>query len=181
MELFIALLRGVNVSGKNKLNMNELRQSIEQAGYDDVQTYIQSGNILLKAAEKSVDSLQNAIQELIFQQFKLSVAVVVLTLDQLMKILADNPFSSDPKVNVKCLYYCLLQQESQNSLQHLVTVPKSNDSFIACEKTIYILVQNGYGNTKLNNNFFEKKLNVVATTRNHQTLHRLFEMSQSLR
>ncbi|MBS1589213.1 MAG: DUF1697 domain-containing protein [Bacteroidetes bacterium] len=181
MELFIALLRGVNVNGKNKLNMQVLRQSLEQAGYNEVQTYIQSGNILFKSAEINVDYLQKALQKLIFSQFKFSVPVIVLTNEQLSKILIENPFLSDLSVNVKGLYYCLLQQYPQNSSQCLKNIPESKDNFIITGKTVYLLVQNGYGNTKLNNNFFEKKLNVTATTRNHQTLQKLLEMSQNFR
>ncbi len=101
MKTFIVLLRGINVGGKNKVPMQQLKQCLQALGYDDVTTYIASGNVILKSND-SATTISESIEKMLPKKFKLNsslIKVLVLTKQQLQKVIATKPkgFGEQPK------------------------------------------------------------------------------------
>lgn len=179
MERFIALLRGVNVSGKNKVNMKELKTWMEQLAFTEVETYIQSGNIVFTSAQKNVANLAQKIKKAISEQLGLDIVVIVLSPATLQTIIEENPFSADTNFDEHNMYVCFLQQTPEKEkTKNISGYSFADDRFQLAGQVVYLYVPGGYGNTKINNNFFENKLKVAATTRNWKTIQKLLEMAE---
>lgn len=177
MNQFIVLLRGVNVSGHNLLPMKELKKVMEDAGFESVATYIQSGNIIFKSSESNNEHIKSLIIELIQKHFNLSISVFILSKSQLLDIMNNSPYKDE--VDTKKLYYIIFDQTPSNELvDKLKNIQYPPDEYFIKDSVIYLNCHNGYGNTKFSNNFFENKLKLKATTRNWNTLQKLIEMTE---
>ena len=97
---YIALLRGINVGGNNSIKMTELKAYFESMGFTDVATYIQSGNVLFKAAEENLDTVTDTIELAIIKKFKMTIKVVIISHKQLKETVKDAPsgFGQDPAI-----------------------------------------------------------------------------------
>ena len=182
MLTYIALLRGINVSGRNKIKMTELKQLFLDLGYHDVSTYIQSGNVIFKSNIKEPILIEDTIISAISRHFGYEIKVLILTKDELTTIFNANPFLvKNPTMDISKLHVTILNKKPD--LAEIppidILVATNNDEFQLVENTIYLYCPNGYGNTKLNNNLFEKKLMATATTRNWKTISKLVELSNS--
>ncbi|WGH75543.1 DUF1697 domain-containing protein [Tenacibaculum tangerinum] len=172
MRTVIILLRGINVSGKNKLPMTELKTLLEELGYHDVKTYIQSGNIVLKTDETLKD-VANKIHIKIKEKYSYDVPVLAKEVKEIEEILQNNPYRHVPE---KQRYLTFLFHETQINE---VEVDAKEDEFTILKDVVYVNAVGGYGKTKLTNNFFERKLKVSATTRNFKTSNKLIELANS--
>jgi len=171
MKKYIILLRGINVSGKNKLPMADLRDLLTDLGFKNVQTYIQSGNIILESEEgKSVTC--NKIKEAIQTKFGYDVPVIARTISEWKKAVAKYPFPID---NPKIVAFVFLNKKVYETKIEVKNI--DNDQYLIDNDMVYIHCQTGFGKTKLSNNLFEKKLNVTATTRNYKTTIKLLELA----
>ncbi|MBK5210566.1 MAG: DUF1697 domain-containing protein [Flavobacteriaceae bacterium] len=180
MLTYIALLRGINVSGHHKIKMSELKQLFLDLGYHDVSTYIQSGNVIFKSNIKEPILIEDTIISAISKHFGHAIKVLILTKNELTTIFNSNPFlAKNPTMDISKLHVTILNQKPDLAgIPPIeILVAKSNDEFQLVENTIYLYCPNGYGNTKLNNNLFEKKLMATATTRNWKTIGKLVELS----
>lgn len=170
MAKFIALLRGINVSGQKKILMVDLRKLLEKHNFQAVKTYIQSGNIIFESNEKNLQNLALNIQNIIFDAYGFKVPTIVLKPEKLKKAIEENPY----KGKEDKLYLTILNQiplvENQNIL---ATYSFENESYILINDLLYFYAGNGAGRAKMSNNFFEKKLKVQATTRNWKTVKKL--------
>lgn len=92
MPVYVALLRGINLGGHKKIKMEELRASLAAMGFDDVKTYIQSGNVVFKTAKISDKALSRKIEATILSKFGHSVSVIIRTADEIKQVIANNPF-----------------------------------------------------------------------------------------
>lgn len=179
MTKFIALLRGINVSGQKQIKMSDLKTLFEATGFQNVETYIQSGNVIFSAKEKSNKIVEDKISSAIKSKLGYYVQVIVLTPEELEQVLKNNPFLKKKK-DAESFYVTFLSENpSAENIKKLNAVDYSPEEFIIYGKSIYLFVPNGYGKAKLNNNFFENKLKVFGTTRNWKTVNKLFELSQS--
>ena len=169
----ICLLRGVNVSGKNKLKMQELRELLADAGFDAVQTYIQSGNIIFSSGERAV-AIEKTIAGLITSEFGYQVPTLVRTRQFFEGIVSGCPYAEDEKAH---LHVTILDRSASKKSLTEIDADYSPDSFVAKKDVLYVHCPQGYGRTKLNNQFFEKKLERSATTRNWKTINKLLELS----
>ncbi len=169
MEAYIIILRGINVSGKNKLPMQELRGLLNQLEFQDVQTYIQSGNIILKSKEDKIN-IAKKIKERIENQFGYDIPVLVKTVSAWKKAIENNPYKN---VEEKQQYFTFLSEKPEIET---VEVNAKEDEYEIIDDVVYVNAVGGYGKTKLNNNFFEKKLKVTATTRNLKTTLKLLTL-----
>jgi len=181
MTIYIALLRGINVSGHNKIKMAELKQLFHDLGFTNVKTCIQSGNVLFKSEEIEPLKIEQSIVDAIENKFKYTIKVLVLTKNQIESIYNSNPFIE----KIKNLDRTKLFTTFLNSAPNLEDISELNelinsidDEYKIIDNTIYLYCPNGYGKTKLNNNLVEKKLKVNATTRNWKTITKIFELSQ---
>ncbi|WP_025762152.1 DUF1697 domain-containing protein [Dyadobacter tibetensis] len=177
VQKYIAILRGVNVSGKNLIKMSALTELLFQEGFGEVKSYIQSGNLCFSAARQNLPDLQRNLSEIIYRQFGLLVPVIVLTAADLLRVQQQNPFLKEADVNIKDLYLTFLTKIptdlERESLEHPGNVP---DTYYIINNLVFLKMSQGYGKTKFNNTFFEKKLNTSATTRNWKTVLKLLEM-----
>ncbi|PWL40278.1 DUF1697 domain-containing protein [Flagellimonas aquimarina] len=177
MKTYIALLRGINVSGQKKIKMVDLKQTLENSGLQNVKTYIQSGNIVFDSETTETDILQDTIYDAILNDFTFEVPVLVKTSDQMEQILAANPFADEVETNR--LYFVLLKKPpSQSLVDEFSQLNFVNEDFKVTNACVYLCCKKGYGNAKLNNNLVERKIKVQATTRNLKTMQKLVEMTK---
>jgi uncharacterized protein (DUF1697 family) len=181
MPTYVSLLRGINVSGRNRIAMADLRAFFESQRHTNVTTYVQSGNVVSKSRSKSEAKVADAIEQAIAHDLGLEVTVLVRTPEALSRVLAANPFASGPADPTK-LHVTFLHDEPAVAAVRAVDTADiaakfSPDEFAIAGREVYVHCPNGYGNTKINNTFFEKKLGVAATTRNWKTVTQLVELA----
>lgn len=178
--VYIALLRGINVSGHKLIPMAELRTLCAEIKLKNVRTYIQSGNIIFNSAEKSSESLEQKISAAILKKFGHQVVVKVITVPELAEILSKNPFLNFPDFNPVSMYFSLLMDTPHpENIQKLPANQKTGDQWHIINTIFYLYCPDGYGKTKLSNPFIEQKLKCVSTTRNWKTMYALLEMAQA--
>jgi len=178
---YIAILRGINVSGHKLINMKLLKEMFENHGFKNVRTYIQSGNIVFESASGEPEQLAGSIAQAINTRFGFDVPVLVLTAEELLKMSDSNNFIKNRNEDISKLHVTFLSAKPEAlNLESLKTVNYPPDEFYIDGKSIYLFCPGGYGNTKLTNTFFEKKLKVTATTRNWNTVMELMRMSRAV-
>jgi len=176
---YIILLRGINVSGKNKIKMADLRATLEVMNFANIQTYIQSGNIILETEEMPNTELSERIKNQIKTTFDYDVPTLALRLGEWCEIFENNPFLQKRNEDITKLHVTLLAELPDSELVKTIKdFQHKADEFQIVGKNIYLFCPEGYGRTKLTNNFFERKLKVAATTRNWKTMTKLMELSQ---
>lgn len=179
MVTYIALLRGINVSGHKKIKMADLRVMLQKMNFEDLETYIQSGNVVFKSDDSNMLSLEEKIKKGIAETFGFDVPVLVKTRIELLKILKESPFTKAEDIEANKIYYVLLKNEPEQAvIANINQENYPNELFIITKNCVYLNCINGAGKAKLNNNIIEKKLEVEATTRNHRTMLKLIELSQ---
>jgi uncharacterized protein (DUF1697 family) len=178
MNTYIALLRGINVSGRNLIRMEPLRESLRELGYSGVTTYLQSGNVVFSADLSGTEMLERQISLKIREDFSCEVPVIVLNPERLMTILANNPFARQPGKNPDHLYVTLLSTlPDRPDLPGLEARRQPGEEISIMENVVYLYCPVGYGKTRLSNTFLESKLGVTATTRNWKTINELSRLA----
>lgn len=182
MITYIALLRGINVGGKNIIKMATLKQVFEAIGLCEVKTYIQSGNILFKSEEKE-ELLQNRIEFVIEKAFGFAVPVVLRTDAEIEHIIMNCPFSeeeiseAEASSDSESLYVSLLTKTpSQEKVASLSSYMSDHEAYQIIGREVYLLFQQSIRNSKLANNL--QKLDASSTVRNWKTLSKLLELSK---
>ncbi len=171
------MLRGINVSGQKMIRMQDLQALYESLKLTNVRTYVQSGNVVFDSKEKDSLKLTKLIENKIEKTFSFSVTVFIRDAKNLKRIIDNNPFAKRNEDSKK-LYVTFLYSNSVLMDKKNLDVPNNDsDEYYLGEEEIYIFCPNGYGRTKLNNNFFERKLKMPATTRNWNTVSALYEMA----
>lgn len=173
----LALLRGINVSGHNMIKMDALKKILENIGFQNVETYIQSGNVFLETDDESPQSVGFTIKQEIVKQLGFDVPTIVINKSDLEKCLTNNPFFKEKDVDTKKLYVAFISKElNNNALNDLkISQFKPDEAFIDGNR-IYMKLETGAAKTKLTQKYIEKKLNVTATSRNWNTVNKLIEM-----
>lgn len=181
MTTYIALLRGINVSGQKKVPMADLKALFEQQHCTAVQTYIQSGNVVFCSAEKKETLLVKTLENAIREKFGFEVPLILRTAAEMQQAVATNPYLDKKGTQIEKLHITFLERAPEpENLQKAAAFPSGTDSFICREREIYLHCPGGYGNSKLSNTFFEQKLKIRATTRNWKTVQVLAEMGQRM-
>ncbi|MBC7695119.1 MAG: DUF1697 domain-containing protein [Burkholderiales bacterium] len=181
MQTYIAILRGINVSGHKMMKMEALRHLLEDLNFKNIKTYIQSGNIVFQDKKTNVDALGKKIAKKISDNFDFEVPVIVKEEKELNDVLNKNPFLTKRKEDITKLHVTFLSDVPEKAnVDKIIDATYQSDEFIIIEKVVYIFCPNGYGNTKLNNTFFENKLKVTATTRNWKTISELVKLASQL-
>jgi uncharacterized protein (DUF1697 family) len=175
--IHLCLLRGINVSGHNMIKMETLKTTLEAIGFQNVQTYIQSGNVFVDSDEENAAKVGFLIKQEIFKAFGHEVPIVVIAKSDLEKSFKNNPFLKEKEVDTKKLYVAFvsttLRSESINDLK--MSQVKPDEAHID-ENRIYIKYAVGAGKTRFDQKYIEKKLNVTATIRNWNTVTQLLKM-----
>ncbi len=177
MKTHLALLRGINVSGHNMIKMDVLKTLLENAGFQNVRTYIQSGNVFVDSEEEHGASVGFKIKQEIFKELGLEVPVVVIEKKDLESCFKNNSYLKDKDCDTKKLYVAFLSKELQGSAINDLKISQFKPDEAAIDKSrIYIKYAIGAGKTRLDQKYIEKKLNLVATIRNWNTVTTLLEM-----
>jgi uncharacterized protein (DUF1697 family) len=161
--------------------MERLRGSFEALGFDGVRTYVQSGNVVFESEQKSATGLSKKIEEKIQRDFGFTVPVLMKTSKEMEQIVSDNPLVKEKGIDHSKLHVTFLSDAlPKTAVKVLEPLARGRERFRILNREIYLYCPDGYGNTKLSNNAIEKKLSVVATTRNWRTVNALLEMCRSL-
>ncbi len=176
METWIALLRGINVGGRNILSMAELRADLEELGLKNVRTYIQSGNVVFNADAKHASDLARTIGRHIEERHEIRPHVLVLGRQVLEKAIEANPFPAavgDPNT----LHFFFLEKAPMDpDLTSLEAAKAPTEHYVLKDRVFYLHAPDGIGRSKLAANT-EKYLGVVGTGRNYRTVNKLASMA----
>jgi uncharacterized protein (DUF1697 family) len=181
MRTFVALLRGINVGGKTMIKMPELRSLLAEMDFEDVSTYVQSGNVVLKSSLGDARALAAAIEERIAQTFGLDTTVLVRTPADLREVADANPFRDRETDLTKLHVVFLSDRPAADAVSELDPTRSPPDEFSVRGREIYLHLPNGAGRSKLTIDYFEKRLGVRATARNWKTLTKLVELTNDPR
>jgi uncharacterized protein (DUF1697 family) len=181
MQTYISMLRGINVSGRNILKMEALRDMYIKLNFSEIKTYIQSGNVVFNFKSSNTKAIEKLINNQLKNDFELEVPVIVKSAQEIKLISNSNPFLIHRQEDITKLHVTFLSDEpNKNAIEPRQSNINTTDEFIIVSNVVYLFCPNGYGNTKLTNTFFENKLKVTATTRNWKTIMQLVEMSKQL-
>ena len=155
--------------------MAELREALAAEGFPEVKTYILSGNVILKSAQDR-ESIQSLVHNVILDKIGADITVIARTHDEIKDLFENNPF---PIETSKRTYFTLFETMPEEDLiEEFIKLAKSPDEIVINQDSLYILFATKYSDSKFNNNFIERKLNIAATTRNFNTISRLLELSE---
>ncbi|HEX6336134.1 MAG TPA: DUF1697 domain-containing protein [Jiangellaceae bacterium] len=178
MATHVALLRGINLAGRNKVAMADLREVVSSLGHTDVSTYIQSGNVVFSAADSP--SLAADLERAIRDSLGVSPPVVVLTRDELAQVIADNPYPDEP--NPRALHVVFLIGPPTSATADALAgalrrVEGSRDSATLIGRTVYLHTPDGFGRSKLAELIVQSsKPELTGTARNWATVTKLMTM-----
>jgi uncharacterized protein (DUF1697 family) len=175
MTSYVALLRGINVGGKNKVPMAKLREVFATLGHEDVVTYIQSGNVVFTSTVKPVQAARD-IATAISAVFGLRVPVIVRTRAELAKVITSNPYLKRGVDASKLHVTFLSDRPTAAAIKQLDPDRCPPDEFSVLGKEIFMFMPNGMGRTKLTIDYFEKRLGTEGTARNWNTVNKLLDL-----
>lgn len=179
-EVWIALLRGVNVGGNHKLPMKQLAALLETLGLTDVKTYIQSGNAVFRGPKGPAPKLANTIASAIEDTFDFRPHVIAVSKDDLAKAIAANPFPEGDDEDGRGLHLFFLDQTPKKiDTGALDSVKLPSESWKTNGPCFYLHTPDGFGNSKLATKA-EKCLGVPATARNWRTVRELLKLAESI-
>jgi uncharacterized protein (DUF1697 family) len=174
---YVALLRGINVGGKNKLAMSDLVALFAAEGCTNVSTFIQSGNVVFDAPKKLAAQVPTHVEQRIQERFGLQVPVVVRTAAELSAVVERNPFLS-AGADADALHVLFLKDAPAARLTRALDPARSPpDAFALVGREVYLRCPNGIGRTKLTNGYFDKALATVSTGRNWRTVLKLIALA----
>lgn len=178
MTTYVALLRGINVGGKAKVRMHELRELFVAAGHADAQTYIQTGNVIFSSSADA-DRLTGELEARIAADLGVNASVLVRTKDELAQIIAGNPFAGRDFDPATVAVNFLSGTPEQDRVEQLNSSAYEPDEFVVAGREVYLHCPNGFGRSKLTNTLFERKLAVRVTARNWKVVTKLAELASS--
>ncbi len=174
---YVALLRGINVAGQKRVPMAELNKLFESLKFKNVETYIQSGNVVFEYHEWETKPMISAVEKAIQKKFGFEVPVVIRTEKDWPKILKSNPYAGEAKKIPKFLHVFLLSATPENpKLTELKTYCQAGEKFELKGSEFYAVYPAGAGKSKFVLSVIEKKLGVTGTARNWLTMVTLAEM-----
>ena len=182
MPVYVALLRGINLGGHKKIKMDELRASLAAMGFNEVKTYIQSGNVVFKAATSSDKALSKKIEATILSKFGHSVSVIIRTADEIQQVIANNPFLKQADIDQTKLHVMFLREPpAQPALTQLQTLVLKPDQFRSLGKELYFYLPNGVAESAVMKKPIDRVLAIPTTMRNWRTVNTIQQMSVDFR
>ena len=172
MATYVALLRGVNLGANNKISMAELRTMVEDLGFTDVATYINSGNLIVSSTKKTA-TVEREISKGIKDTFGRQIDVTVRTPAQLKKILADNPYPDGNPSQVAVAF--LMNAPAEDAKDRVAAVAADYEPFTFAARQVYVNYSRGLGRSKLAEKF-SSIVGVSSTVRNIRTIEKVVEL-----
>ena len=177
MHTHLALLRGINVSGHNMIKMDVLKSTLEDMGFQNVQTYIQSGNVFIDSDEESQAKIAFIIKQEIYRVFGYDVPIIVICKADLQACFTNCNFLKEKDFDTKKLYVAFVSKELKSDNINDLKMSQIKPDEVQIDKTrIFIKYHIGAGKTRLDQKYIEKKLNLTATIRNWNTVSQLLKM-----
>jgi uncharacterized protein (DUF1697 family) len=181
MPVLISLLRGVNLAGHRKVKMDELRALYESLGFEDVQTYINSGNVLFRTAGRDLVRLRKRIEDAIESACGFRSDVVLRTPSELRGVIARNPFAARPGMDGSRLaIHFLAGDPGAAAREQVLAIDAAPEELRIDGRELYIYYPNGMARPKLSLAQVEKTLRTSGTSRNWNTVRKLLEMAEKL-
>ncbi len=177
MPRYVALLRSVNVAGHGRIAMQELRASFEALDYTGVTTYIQTGNVLFSTASRSETAISAAIEQRLAEDFGDSPAVIVRTVPELQRIARASPYARAGAHPSRHHVTFLASAPAKAALAALALPSSGRDQLVVDGREVYVHTPDGYSETKFTGSYLERRLGVVSTTRNWNTVTKLSELA----
>lgn len=180
MGKYISILRGINVSGQKKILMADLKALYEALKFKDIITYIQSGNVIFDSISQDKAHIKATIESAIAENYNFQVPVDVRTLSEYEVILENFPFKDITleEDGSKALITFLSHRPTAENFTQAQKYAASSERMECHDRVIYLHCPDGYGKSKLSNLFLEKKLGVMATTRNWKSVSKLYELAK---
>lgn len=176
--MHVALLRGINVGGKNKLPMKALLELFVEAGCRDARAYIQSGNVIFQAEPNIVAPLPGIITERIGERFGYRVPVLLRTTEQIAAVIRHNPFIAEGIAEETLHVLFLAERPSEDRIDDLDPHRSPPDTFAVHGQEVYLRLPHGAARTKLTNAYFDTKLATITTGRNWRTVNTIFALME---
>lgn len=174
MGTYVVLLRGVMPYGRNKVPMATLRTVLSEAGLGNVQTYIQTGNIVARS-ELSRAEIETLVRDAVRERIGAPVSAIARTAEQFKVIFDQNPFTDVDSARV---YFSLLHEyPSRERRERFLLTDFSPDAVKMIDDTLYTFYDTKHSDSRFTNNFFERQLKVTSTSRNFNTMRKLVELS----
>lgn len=173
----VALLRGINVGGKNRLPMKELAALFVEAGCDDVRTYIQSGNVVFRTGPAGGVEISSIISASILDRFGYQVPVITRTAREFQEIVQANPFVEAGAEADKLHVMFLAELPDGAQVETLDRQRSPGDEFAVRGREVYLHCPNGVARSKLTNSYFDSRLSTTSTSRNWRTVRKLLELA----
>jgi uncharacterized protein (DUF1697 family) len=184
MPRYVALLRGINVGGRNRVAMADLRRLTEELGHTEVGTYIQSGNVLFTSPDTDCSALADALEQAIARNLTVRPAVVVLSRADLAQVIADNPFPDEP--NPRCLHAVFRRLDlapeaiaAVDEAQQRARAKGSRDEAVPVGRALFLRTPDGLGRSELAAQLGRSSVQADGTARNWATVTRLMAMLDS--
>jgi uncharacterized protein (DUF1697 family) len=175
-SVHVALLRGINVGGKHKLPMKDLTALFQEAGCEEVRTYIQSGNVLFRAGARTVGELPQRIATAIHERFGFPVPVVIRSAGELVAVARANPYAVEGADPLSLHVGFLADRPGRAAIASLDPRRSPPDTFTVHDREIYLHCPKGIGKSKLTVDYFERVLGTATTVRNWRTVSKLVEL-----
>lgn len=178
MIRFIALLRGINVGGSKKVPMAQLRTTLERAGFTEVATLLQSGNVVVSSAEKDARKVGKKLEAAIAKEFGFEVDVIVRSRAELEKVIKANPLEGAEEDPSHFLVLFLSEAPDAAKLEKLSALAAASEELALRGRELYAKFPNGLGRSKLAAALTGPKLGVIATGRNWATVLKLHALAK---
>lgn len=173
MPRYVALLRGVNVGGSGRMAMTDLRTCVEGAGFEDVATHIQTGNVLVRTPMRAAEKVARALEEAVEADLGFRTAVMVRTAAQLTAALGERPF---PDADEKALHIAFLRETPSAAKARALVAPDGPDELAVIGREVFLHYPDGMGRSKLTGASVERALGVPATARRRTVVEKLRDL-----
>ena len=178
MTKYVALLRKINVGGNNLIKMDALRRVFETAGFKNVRTFQQAGNVVFESSAKNPASIDGKIKKVLSDSFNTDLRAIVFSLDELAKIAKRNPFEGVEHGDVMLCVVFLFDEPAQKAKLPLISTSEKLELIAVRDRAAFVVARRRKtGWFGFPNNFIEKQLGVTATTRQWSTLRKLIDFA----
>ncbi len=179
MAIQLVFLRGVMPSGKNRVPMKDLQALLRENGFPNARTYLHTGNLILESTE-TPEHLAHMIHELILKHIGPDLGIIVRTPQQVSELLSNNPFTA-PAYDLKRVFFAMLDRSPQAAAVDTLTalVEGTPEKLQIINDTAYLYLPGNAARSKLSNNLLERKLDLVSTSRNSNTLTKVLAIAAS--
>ena len=173
---YVAFLRGINVGGKNKIKMETLREILSAQGFENVATYINSGNIIFETAKNDDVEIAANIETAIEKEFGSKIKTIVRTVDEIKNIVADNPFAGQFENDKDVHVFFLDEKMPADKRELLLSHNTENERYAVSNREIFCRLRVSVLDSLIGKDYIAKKLKISSTARNWRTVNKILEL-----